>query len=162
MLHYDIDLLSNDLELKLFRVARLIMQIHTELQRYGTDQNIYYAEIHLINVIKNHEGIHLTEIANKLGITKGAVSQNVLRLIKKGLLEKRQDPAKRTRNILIITAKGELAHKNHLKMHKELQELIDNNLKGSTQQEQLFLKNFLNSLHDDLTALRTKPSLSKV
>lgn len=140
-----------DLDIALFRIARLIFKIHTRVQNYGTDQKLYYAEIHTINVIKQHKGINLTRIAEYLEITKGAVSQNILRLINKGLLEKYEDPEKRSRHILKLTPKGEIAHQHHQNLHAQFRQLIKKTLKNTSESERMFLSNFLADLKKELT-----------
>lgn len=38
-------------------------------------EQIYYAEIHAVSAIKENEGIHISVLSEKLGVTTGAVSQ---------------------------------------------------------------------------------------
>ncbi len=45
-------------------------------------------EIHTVLVIKNKQATNATKIASELGVTKGAVSQTISRLEKKGVLIK--------------------------------------------------------------------------
>jgi DNA-binding MarR family transcriptional regulator len=50
------------------------------------------SEVHLLLVIENHTNTNATLIANQLGLTKGAVSQTISRLVKKGILKKAKTP----------------------------------------------------------------------
>jgi DNA-binding MarR family transcriptional regulator len=62
----------------------------------------------------------MAEIANILGVTRGAVQQMAGRLLKKGLVEKLMDKNDRKRVYLSLTPKGEIAFKGHEEYHAEL------------------------------------------
>lgn len=64
------------------------MQTETIQRNYGTNIMITQVEIHTIEAIGNHAGISITELAENRQKTKGAVSQLVYKLVKKGLVEK--------------------------------------------------------------------------
>jgi DNA-binding MarR family transcriptional regulator len=53
---------------------------------------LYPSEIHLILFIYQGEDTNATRIAERLGVTKGAISQTLTRLEKKGILHKIKDP----------------------------------------------------------------------
>ena len=61
------------------------MQTETIQRNYGTNIMITQVEIHTIEAIGNCNGISITENRHK---TKGAVSQLIYRLVKKGLVKK--------------------------------------------------------------------------
>ncbi len=67
----------------LLRLATKFSEIDKQTSYYGTDKQLFYAEIHMIKAIKENEGIHVTGIAEKLGVTKGAVSQITMKLQKR-------------------------------------------------------------------------------
>jgi len=62
---------------------RQLIELHGE--------KYHSAEIHLLLVVE-HNRINLTNIAKKLHITKGAASQTITRLEKKGILLKQPNP----------------------------------------------------------------------
>jgi DNA-binding MarR family transcriptional regulator len=72
--------------------------------------SLYPSEVHLMLVIKNDIDTNATEIAKQLGLTKGAVSQTLLRLEKKGMLLKTKDPYNKNELTLSLTALGEKAY----------------------------------------------------
>lgn len=63
---------------------------------------LYKAEIHLLEIIGQNQGINPNEIAQKMQVTKGAVSQIISKLISKQLIEK------------VIYAKDSRSHDLHL------------------------------------------------
>jgi DNA-binding MarR family transcriptional regulator len=73
------------------------------------DISLHPSEVHLLLVIENHTNTNATLIANQLGLTKGAVSQTISRLVKKGILEKSKDPYHKNELTLSLTALGQEA-----------------------------------------------------
>ena len=73
--------------------------------------SLYPSEVHLMLVIKTDLDTNATEIARKLGVTKGALSQNLTRLEKKGVIMKTKDPYKKNELTLTLTALGKTAVK---------------------------------------------------
>lgn len=88
-------------------------------RNFGTDVDIYRSEIHIIGVIGNQNDVHISEIARKFGVTKGAVSKIMKKLEKKGLVEKIVDDENQTRVLVRLTEKGWLAHREHEAYHAE-------------------------------------------
>ena len=72
--------------------------------------SLYPSEVHLLLVIKNDIDTNATEIARQLGLTKGAVSQTLLRLEKKGIIVKTKDPYNKNELTLSLTGLGETAY----------------------------------------------------
>lgn len=58
-------------------------------------------------LIGDEQGNNVTKMAGKLGVTKGAVSQTLSRLEKKGILEKTKDPFNKNELIVTFTQIGE-------------------------------------------------------
>lgn len=136
----------------LLRLVAKLSELDKQTSYYGTDKQLFEAEIHMIKAIKENEGIHVTGLAEKLGVTKGAVSQIIMKLQKKGMIIKEIDPHNSSRLILRLTPKGEIAHSHHEKIHHEFDNIVNNILKDASDEEKTFLKNFLNSLEEKVDA----------
>jgi DNA-binding MarR family transcriptional regulator len=124
------------------RVIFKFFEIDRKTRFYGTDTPLFYAEIHLIKAIKENEGIHITGLAQRLGVTKGAVSQMLFKLEKKGFIIKEKDATNQSRFLLKLTPKGEVAHENHMRMHQEFDKLVNETLEKAKEGEVQFLKRF--------------------
>jgi DNA-binding MarR family transcriptional regulator len=72
--------------------------------------SLYPSEVHLMLMIKNEIDTNATEIAKKLGLTKGAISQTLTRLEKKGIIIKTKDPYKKNELTLSLTGFGKKAY----------------------------------------------------
>lgn len=134
------------------RVVTKISELDRKTRHYGTDQLLYEAEIHMVKSIKENEGIHVTGLADMLGVTKGAVSQIIGKLERKGMIVKDTDPRNLSRLILRLTAKGETAYLHHEKLHQQFDGLFNSALENASEENKAFLKNFFNSLDEKIDA----------
>ena len=128
------------------RVVTKLSEIDSKTRHYGTDEPLYGAEIHMIKSIRENEGIHVTGLAEMLGVTKGAVSQIIQKLERKGMIVKDADPRNLSRLVLRLTPKGETAYLYHEELHREFDGLFNSALENATEENKTFLKDFLNSL----------------
>ncbi len=72
--------------------------------------SLYPSEIHLLLVITDDIDTNATKIARQLGLTKGAVSQTLSRLEKKGIIYKTKDPYNKNELTLSLTDVGKEAY----------------------------------------------------
>ena len=68
---------------------------------------LYPSEIHLLLHVSHVQDTNLTNIADKIGLTKGAISQTLSRLEKKGIIRKEKDVKKKNELHITFTNKGE-------------------------------------------------------
>lgn len=134
----------------LLRIITKYNEINKKSRYYGTDTPLFNAEIHMLTIIKENKGIHVTGIADKLGVTKGAVSQIVNKLYKKGLIKKETDLHNQSKLTLSLTPKGEIAQLNHEEFHNKFDLMVENILKNTSKENVEFLKNFLASFENQL------------
>ncbi|SDL87045.1 transcriptional regulator, MarR family [Dendrosporobacter quercicolus] len=110
---------------------------------FDTDTLLYHSEIHMVQFIKENQALHLSAIARGLGITRGAVSQMIMRLEKKGVVSKEPDPGNNRKVILRLTSKGEKAYLGHKRNHDSYNAVVSTLLENASQSEMDFLKEFL-------------------
>lgn len=70
---------------------------------------LYPSEIHLMQVIKEGPGVNAGRIAQRLGVSNGAVSQTLARLERKGVINKTKDPSLKNELTVILTGAGKAA-----------------------------------------------------
>ena len=75
-----------------FELIKLSEQLEQSPRTYGTNTLLTHSQIHLIEVIGMHPDLSVTDIAKKLNITKGAVSQQLKRMEAMGMVAKEVDP----------------------------------------------------------------------
>ncbi|GIQ67902.1 MULTISPECIES: MarR family winged helix-turn-helix transcriptional regulator [Paenibacillaceae] len=128
----------------------------THLLKTKDGKQIYYAEIHIVSAIHDHEGIHVSGLADLLGVTIGAVSQILMKLEKKGLIKKERDARNQSRFLLKLTPDGEITHLNHLKFHEEFDELFCSALDEGSVEQVRFLKQFFSRIEHKLQDVTKK------
>lgn len=117
---------------------------------YGVDTPLFHSEIYTLNEIREHEGIHITALAERCGVTKGAISQVLKKLEQKGLVTKEKDASNQSRLILKVTPKGEIAYSRHLDYQKQFKERIVQVLRDAPDDKVQFVKDFLIQLEKQL------------
>lgn len=96
---------------------------------HGTGDLLYSSEINTLEIIGKYSGINMTQLAKKRGVTKGAVSQIVTKLVKKKLVTKNQAPDSNKELSLQLTTSGVIAFKNHEKFHAKYDQPMIEKLK---------------------------------
>lgn len=114
-------------EHELIRIRELFLSIVNKLnalektpRHYGTDELLYASEIAMIESLGYKPDVNVTEFADNHGITKGAVSQQVKKLEKKGLVTRHKNPANQKEVLLKLTTKGQIAFHQHTLLHLQL------------------------------------------
>jgi len=70
------------------KILHLYSVIGRKPKDYGTGDLLYFAELHTITVIAKNNEINMTSLAEIMGVTKGAISQTIRKLVKKNLVLK--------------------------------------------------------------------------
>ena len=104
---------------------------------------LFPSEIHLMAVIDEEQATNATVMANKLGITKGAVSQTFSRLEKKGILTKIKDPYNKNELTAYFTETGKCALKEHRKLRASLQAEYEQYFSSLSKQDRNVIQSFL-------------------
>ena len=107
-----------ELSLLMERTIHKYIQWEKQPRCYGPGILLSQTEIHTIAAIGNHPGINVTELAKLRGITKGAASQMVYKLVGKGFVEKRVSPTSDTEVCLTLTEAGDVPYQNHMEFHR--------------------------------------------
>ncbi|MBQ8567658.1 MAG: winged helix-turn-helix transcriptional regulator [Oscillospiraceae bacterium] len=121
--------------------------------RYGTDDLLYAAEVHMITAIGIHENITVTGLAELTGITKGAVSQTLSKLSDKSLIEKHISEKRRTEVKISLTEKGRQIFRYHQDMHSITREKIYAQLDTLDDKAMETIVNIINELDNMLDEL---------
>jgi DNA-binding MarR family transcriptional regulator len=93
---------------------------HAPYFDFGTGVPLFRSEIHTIETIGKNPGINVTRLAERMGVTKGAVSQMLARLAKKKLIDKRRTPGSDKEVMIDLTELGRRAFENHGAFHRQI------------------------------------------
>ncbi|MCT4598310.1 MAG: MarR family transcriptional regulator [Vallitalea sp.] len=96
-----------------------LMKKTEKIKRKYNGIELYPSEIHTLVSIKDNDEMNMTQIAQRLGVTKGAIFKIIEKLEEKELLSryKRHDNNKNT--YFKLSERGLLAYKGHEKFHKD-------------------------------------------
>ncbi|WP_432718261.1 MarR family winged helix-turn-helix transcriptional regulator [Pectinatus frisingensis] len=150
------DAKNTEISYLLFKIIKKFSEIDKKTRYYGTNRPLFYSEIHMIKAIKENEGIHITGLAEILGVSKAAVSQIIIRLEKKGLIIKEKDVTNQTKFLSKLTPLGEIAYINHFKFHESFDQMLAGILDGESGEKIDFLKRFLTTLKNELDIFSDK------
>ena len=104
---------------KLEKVIVRMESMHTPSLSFGTGVLMHTKEIHTVQAIGQHSGINVTKLAEHTGVTKGAVSQTINKLVRKGLVRKTHLPGNDKEVVLELTNLGRIGFQNHEKFHMD-------------------------------------------
>lgn len=108
--------------------------------------SLYPSEIHLMLETKGDQAVNATRMADRLGVTKGAVSQTLTRLEKKGIIEKTKDPGSRNELSVTLTPSGKRAYDRYRTMHDSVAARLQGVISGYAEHEQRLIERFLADL----------------
>jgi DNA-binding MarR family transcriptional regulator len=115
-------------------------------RNYGTEFLLTRKEIHTIEYIGENPGINLKSLSEMQGVTKGAASQMVSKLVEKGYIQRKESLSSGAEISLYLTNKGETAFTGHVEYHKKAGEvwrgLLDNISEDAIYQMKEFLYSF--------------------
>lgn len=107
------------------RIAHQYARIEEMPLRIDEDGEVTTREAHIVQAVGEFDGMNVTGLANRFGITKSAASQMVSKLVRKGFVEKRQSPHSNKEFLLSLTERGRLVFDAHRRLHgREMDELI--------------------------------------
>lgn len=108
-----------------YEYARKISEYESIPRKYGTEDEIYMVEAHTINLVGDKNKTNVSELAELTNKTKGAISQMIERLIKKGMATKSRNPLDNREVIIELTDKGKIVYNFHKKLdQKEYRRLL--------------------------------------
>jgi DNA-binding MarR family transcriptional regulator len=138
---------------KFNRIINLFIILEKKTRDFGTGERLYPSEIHNIEMIGRHTGITGQELSRKSGVTKGAVSQIVKRLEKKGYISRRKQAHNKKEILLFLTEKGNIAFKAHNRLHIKLQKSIMQEMKHLNREHARVFKLILDKIEKHLISL---------
>lgn len=115
--------------LNLNQLIMLLGRLEKNPHSFGEAGPLTPSEIHTIDAIGVERGVLMSELANRLHVTKGAVTQIIVRLEGKKLVARTPNPADSRSVIVSLTEKGKNAFRAHeevrLNFYQELSSQLD-------------------------------------
>jgi DNA-binding MarR family transcriptional regulator len=133
-------------------INRLIFLEKVSVFEHG-GVKLYPSELHLMQVVAEGGSIKAASMAGKLGITKGAVSQTLSRLERKGMITKTKNPSHKNELTVRFTASGADAIHGFAKTRTAQGEAYLRYFSGLSDAEKEVLQGFLVRMEQFLSGL---------
>jgi DNA-binding MarR family transcriptional regulator len=118
------------------------------------DVTLHPSEIHLMGALMRDADANVTTMAETLGITKGAVSQTISRLVKKGMVTKTRDPRNKNELKVSFTASGRRAIEGFARSRAEANGRYEAYLNGLSNTERQTIRTFLTQVEQMIAGLK--------
>jgi DNA-binding MarR family transcriptional regulator len=118
-----------------------ILHLYSVISRrpvdYGTGDLLFFTEIHTITAVGKNREINMTRLAEKMGVTRGAISQTIRKLVSKNLVLKTNITNRKEFSIR-LSEKGQIAYKGQMSFQREIFTFAETLYeKGSVQNREL-------------------------
>jgi DNA-binding MarR family transcriptional regulator len=152
--------MDNGIDTIVLRLAgladRLVLMEKNKILRLDSGLVLYPSEIHLLLLVKSGEAGNFPALVDKLGVTKGAVSQTITRLVSKGILEK--DRRGSTNDLIIrFTPLGEQAALQCLRFRRALFGQMSEYLASLSREERDTITGFMTRIESVLCSIPKNP-----
>ncbi|MBF0527701.1 MAG: MarR family transcriptional regulator [Deltaproteobacteria bacterium] len=134
-------------------VNQLIFLEKKSVFRYG-EVTLYPSELHLMIVVEEGGAVNVTAMAEKLGVTKGAISQTVSRLIRKKMIITTKNPSRKNELTIHFTTTGQTALRAFSLRRAEHRAKFTAYLAELSEEEQRTIQTFLGRMEESLKGLK--------
>ena len=111
---------SKQFEELLFRVVNRFNALEKHPLNFGTKHKLYHSERHMLDRIGENPGMNVTEFAVRAGVTKGAISQVISKLEKKGFVQRYRNTGNNKEILISLTDTGKSVFKKRKKSNQEV------------------------------------------
>ncbi|WP_094604402.1 hypothetical protein SPSIL_053750 [Sporomusa silvacetica DSM 10669] len=138
----------------MIRIINKVSSLMAEPRDFGIDELLHNSEIHMVDMIGRNPGINVTEIAQKLGITKGAIPKIIRKLIQKGLIYRYQSKDNKRIGQFELTAKGQIAFQQHIEFHRNFDNIIIQTFDSVSEEKLHFLNEIMSEVEQHIDKIR--------
>lgn len=128
------------------RVINRFTLIENSPRDFGSGERLYPSEIHTIEAIGRNQGTNVTQLAEKMAVTKAAISQIVRKLEKKKFVQKYAAQGNRKEVLLRLLKKGQIVFEGHKRYHAVMDSGIMDRINKMTREEFDFFERVLSEL----------------
>lgn len=115
--------------------------------------SLFPSEIKALNMIGRFSGINLTQLANKMGISKSAISKCTSKLLEKDLIKKEKSSINIREVVFTLSENGQLIFSQLESAHADLFKPFNTAIESLSHQEINELHHIFLNIHASLTAI---------
>lgn len=104
----------------MLRVVNRFKALEKHPMDFGTKHKLYHSERHMLDKIGENPGMNVTEFATRAGVTKGAVSQVLSKLEKKGFVQRYRNRGNNKEILISLTDSGKTIFEKRKKLNQEV------------------------------------------
>ena len=97
------------------QASAMTMRFLGKVRIYTENDELYMSEMHFIVEAGSMDRPTMSELAHRLKVTQGAVTQTAARLEKKGYIIRIKEPSDKRVNRIVLTKLGEILREEHIK-----------------------------------------------
>jgi DNA-binding MarR family transcriptional regulator len=131
------------------RILHLYSVIDKKPKDFGTGDLLYVTEIHAIHYIGANPEINMTQLADISGVTKGAVSQTVKRLVSKRYIARYQSGNKKEVH-LRLSDKGYVINQLYEAFEKERFVFAEKLYEKASKEDIKLIRNLFKTIYDNI------------
>lgn len=130
------------------------LELSKKTYEYYEGISLYPSEIHTIEYIAINIKTNLTDIARAMGLTKGAISKMMSKLIKMDIVKQYKDINNQKEKYFDLTELGVKVFDGHKKYHEAMDKKIENHFLARPQQEKQAVLDFLKVYLEEMNNLK--------
>jgi Transcriptional regulators len=131
-----------------FEIMNLLKDDQKQVRDYGMGIKINHIEASFLDVIHRLPDANVSQVARKLGITKGAVTQAYAKLTEKGLIESFMRAGNKKEKYFRLTAVGDVVRQGHEQFHEEANESLCRYFSSLSDEEARTIFDFFDQLKE--------------
>jgi DNA-binding MarR family transcriptional regulator len=131
------------------RILHLYSVIDKKPKDFGTGDLLYVSEIHAIHYISGNPEINMTQLAEISGVTKGAISQIVKRLVRKQYIALYKAKNKKEVN-LRLSDKGYIINQQYEEFEKERFVFAEKLYENASREDITLIRNLFTIIYENM------------
>jgi DNA-binding MarR family transcriptional regulator len=131
------------------KILHLYSVIGRKPKDYGTGDLLYFAEIHTITMVGKNKEINMTHLADLMGVTRGAISQTIRKLVNKGFIS-RSNTTNRKEINLKLSEKGLIVYIGQESFQKDIFTFAGSLYEKATPEERNLVKRLFLAISDNM------------
>lgn len=143
------------------KVNNLLTQIQKKPIKISNNIKLSTSMIHLLELINKYPNATITELSIRLGVTKGAISQQINTLKKLKFINISQRKNNKKNKLISLTTVGKGILNSHDSLHKELYDSIQGKLSTFTNEQLQIIQDILGEISYSIKEYQTKLSEGK-
>ncbi len=116
---------------------------------FGTGSKLHLTELQTVSMIGENPEVNMTQLADLMGVTRGAISQTVRKLVSKKLVSRTNVRNQKEIN-LRLTDLGGMIRKEYLKKMEEVFTFADDIYESATPAEREVVKRLFLMIHSNM------------